>query len=133
MLKGFKEFMLRGNVVQLAVAVVMGVAFGALVSSLVADLLTPLIAAIFGKPDFSALTFTVRGSTFHYGRFLNAALSFFFVAAAIYFVVVLPLQKLEDRRQRRAPAAPAAKPEEVQLLSQIRDLLEHPRGPLPQS
>lgn len=126
--KGFKEFLLRGNVVDLAVAVVMGAAFGAVVSSLVADLLTPLIAALAGKPDFSALTFTVNHSTFRYGHFINAVISFLLIAAAVYFVVVLPLARLIERSKR--PEA-AAKPEEVQLLAQIRDLLE--RGaPLPQ-
>ncbi len=130
MFKGFKEFLLRGNVVDLAVGVVMGVAFGAVVASLVADLLTPLVAAIAGKPDFSALQFTLHGSTFHYGRFINALLSFLLIAAAVYFFVVAPLRAWERRRPRAT--APAAKPEEVQLLAQIRDLLEHPHGPVPQ-
>jgi large conductance mechanosensitive channel len=130
MFKGFREFVTRGNVVELAVAVVMGAAFGAVVASLVADLLTPLIAAIAGKPDFSALSFTVNGSTFRYGRFINAVLSFLLIAAAVYYAIVLPLGRLSERRRRSAP--PPAKPEEVQLLAQIRDLLERPRTPLPQ-
>lgn len=131
MLKGFKEFLLRGNVVDLAVAVVIGAAFGAVISSLVADLLTPLIAAIAGKPDFSALSFTVNHSTFRYGRFINAVIAFTLIAAAVYFFVVVPLGRLAERRKRAAPpTAPEPKPEEVQLLGQIRDLLE--RGaPLP--
>jgi large conductance mechanosensitive channel len=129
MLKGFREFLWRGNVIDLAVAVVIGAAFGAVVSSLVADLLTPLIAAIAGRPDFSSLAFTVHHSTFRYGRFANAVVSFLLIAAAVYFVVVLPLAKRAERRQRAAP--PPAKPEEVQLLAQIRDLLERPRTPLP--
>jgi large conductance mechanosensitive channel len=129
MLKGFKAFLVRGSVVDLAVAVVIGAAFGAVVSSLVSDLLTPLIAAIAGKPDFSALTFTVNGSTFRYGHFINVVLSFVFISAAVYFVVVLPLQKLSERAERGAPEAASKKPEEVQLLAQIRDLLERSRAP----
>ncbi len=100
MLKGFKEFIGRGNVVELAVAVVIGAAFGALVTSLVADLITPLIAMIFGKPDFSNLTFTINGSMFRYGSFINALFAFLTVAAAIYFLVVTPINKLEERRKR---------------------------------
>jgi large conductance mechanosensitive channel len=104
-MKGFKQFLLRGNVVDLAVAVVIGAAFGAVVSSFVKDLLTPLIAAIFGKPDFSALTFEVNGSKFLYGDFINAALSFLLVTAAVYFFVVLPINALVQRF-RKAPATP---------------------------
>ena len=133
MLKGFKAFILRGNVVDLAVAVVIGAAFGAVVTSLVTDLLTPLIAAIVGKPDFSALQFTINGSTFRYGHFCNAILSFLLIAAAVYFAVVVPMQALDRRRQRAGTEEPPpAKPEEVRLLAQIRDLLEHPRTPSPQ-
>lgn len=133
MLKGFKEFILRGNVVDLAVAVVIGAAFTAVATALVGDLLTPLIAAIAGKPDFSSLQFTVNNSTFRYGHFLNAIISFLLIAAAVYFVVVVPLQALERRRRRGVAEEPApAKPEEVRLLAQIRDLLEHPRTPSPQ-
>ncbi len=91
MLKGFKEFIVRGNVVDLAVALVIGLAFAALVTSLVEDLLTPIIAAIIGEPDFSALTFTINGSIFTYGNFINALITFVSVAAAIYFFVVLPM------------------------------------------
>jgi large conductance mechanosensitive channel len=132
MLKGFKAFILRGSVVDLAVAVVIGAAFTAVVTSLVADLLTPLIAAIAGKPDFSALQFTINHSTFRYGSFINALISFLLIAAAVYFVVIVPLQAYDRRRKAGAEAAPAAKPEEVRLLAQIRDLLEHPRTPSPQ-
>ena len=99
-LRGFKEFISRGSVVELAVAVVIGAAFGAVVTSLVADLLTPLIAAIFGEPDFGALHFTINGSQFNYGNFINAVFAFVSIAAAIYFVVVLPMNKLEERRRR---------------------------------
>ncbi len=99
-LQGFKEFISRGSVVELAVAVVIGAAFGAVVTSLVADLLTPLIAAIFGQPDFSALHFTINGSQFNYGNFINAVFAFATIAAAVYFFVVLPMNKLEERRKR---------------------------------
>jgi large conductance mechanosensitive channel len=110
MLKGFKEFLLRGNVVDLAVAVVIGGAFGAIVSALVKDLLTPLIAALVGKPDFSALTFTINNSKFLYGDFLNAVLSFVLIAAAIYFFIVVPVNAINARMRRPvAPAAPATK------------------------
>lgn len=129
MLKGFKEFVLRGNVVELAVAVVMGAAFGAVIASFVADLLTPLIAAAVGAPDFSNLTFTLNGSIFRYGRFINALLSFLFVAFAVYFAVVLPLGKLARRRQEPVPPPAPEKPEEVVgLLAQIRDLLKRAEG-----
>ena len=100
MLKGFKEFMLRGNVVDLAVAVVMGAAFGAVVAALVKDLLTPLIAAIVGKPDFSAIRFTVNSSQFLIGDFANAIVSFVLIGVAVYFFVVLPMNKLIKRFNR---------------------------------
>jgi large conductance mechanosensitive channel len=93
-LKGFKEFISRGNVIDLAVAVVMGAAFGAVVTALVADFITPVIAAIGGKPDFGDLSFTINGSEFAYGHFLNAVISFLIVAAAVYFFVVLPLERM---------------------------------------
>jgi large conductance mechanosensitive channel len=99
-IKEFRQFLLRGNVVDLAVAVVIGAAFGAVVTAFVADLITPLIAAIFGKPSFSELTFTINGSRFLYGDFLNAALAFVLVAAAIFFVVVKPMNALAARRAR---------------------------------
>lgn len=95
MLKGFKEFVMRGNVVDLAVAVVIGAAFGTVVTSMVEDLLTPVVGAIFGEPDFSALNFTINDSVFNYGNFLNAVFAFLTVAAAIYFFVVEPLNRLK--------------------------------------
>ena len=98
MLKGFRDFIMRGNVVDLAIAVVIGAAFGAVVTALVEDFITPLIAAIGGQHDFSALTFTLNKSTFKYGAFINAVISFLFIAAAIYFLVVMPLNKLAERR-----------------------------------
>jgi large conductance mechanosensitive channel len=125
-LKGFKEFVMRGNVVDLAVAVVIGAAFGAVVTAFVKDIITPLIAAIFGKPDFSQLTFTINKSTFFYGDFINAVIAFILIAAAIYFFVVAPLNTLAERRARRLAAGepdPEPKPEDILLLEQIRDLL----------
>jgi large conductance mechanosensitive channel len=100
----FKKFVFRGNVVDLAVAVVVGTAFTAVVAALVADLLTPLIAAIFGKHDFSALTFTINGSTFKYGAFINALIAFLSAATAVFFFVVLPLNRLMDNRDKEDPA-----------------------------
>lgn len=94
MFKDFRKFILRGNVVDLAVAVVIGAAFGAIVTSLVKDLVTPLIAAIGGQPNFSRLTFTIHNSKFLYGDFINAVISFLIIAAVIFFLVVQPLNKL---------------------------------------
>ena len=99
MLKDFKQFLLRGNVVDLAVGVVIGIAFGALIAALVADLLTPLIAAIAGKHDFSALTFTIHKSKFLYGAFVNALIAFVTIAAAVFFFVVRPVNALMARRK----------------------------------
>lgn len=110
MLKGFRDFMLRGNVVDLAVAVVIGGAFGAVVTALVKDLITPLIAAIGGKPDFSALVFTVNGSKFPFGDFVNQVVSFLLIGAAIYFVVVMPMNALMARMRRgEVPPDPTTK------------------------
>lgn len=100
MLKGFKEFLLRGNIVDLAVAVVIGGAFGAVVAALVKDLLTPLIAAIVGQPDFSAIVFTVNGSKFLIGDFINAVVAFLLVSTAVYFFVVAPMNMIAERRRR---------------------------------
>jgi large conductance mechanosensitive channel len=105
MFKGFVAFLSRGNVIDLAVAVVVGGAFGAVVTALVKDLLTPLIAAVFGKPNFQTLHFTLHNSVFLYGDFLNAVVSFATIAAAIYYIVVLPTQKLVE--MRRGPGEPA--------------------------
>jgi len=109
-LKGFKEFIMRGNVVDLAVAVVIGAAFTAVVTALVKDLLTPLIAAIFGKPDFSNLTFTINGSKFKYGDFINAIISFIIIAAAIFFLVVKPVNALMARRKTEPPVDETTRP-----------------------
>ena len=110
MLKGFRQFIFRGNVVDLAVAVVIGAAFGAVVTALVKDLITPLIAAIGGKPDFSALVFTVNGSKFPIGDFVNAVVAFLMVAASIYFLVVAPMNALTARLNRgEKPPDPTTK------------------------
>ena len=102
MIKGFLAFLSRGNVLDLAVAVVIGGAFGAVVTALVRDLLTPLIAAIFGKPSFGALVLTINGSHFLYGDFLNAIISFLCIAAAVYYAVVLPAEKIASWRRNAA-------------------------------
>jgi large conductance mechanosensitive channel len=103
MLKEFRDFVLRGNVVELAIAVVIGAAFGALVTSFVASFITPLIAAIGGKPDFSTLAFTINGSRFTYGSFFNALLSFLIIAAVVFFFVVKPVGKLLARYKSDPP------------------------------
>ncbi len=109
-MKGFKQFMLRGNVLDLAVAVVMGAAFGAVVTALVKDLITPIIAAIVGKPDFSGIVFTVNGSKFLIGEFINAVVSFLLIGAAVYFFVVLPVNKIMARiRRGEQPPDPTTK------------------------
>lgn len=105
MLKEFRDFVLRGNVVDLAIAVVIGAAFGALVTELVSSFITPLIAAIGGKPDFSALDFTINGSRFTYGVFLNALVSFLIIAAVVFFLIVRPLNALMEHRRTEAPVA----------------------------
>jgi large conductance mechanosensitive channel len=99
----FKQFLLRGNVVDLAVGVVIGLAFGAVVTAFVADLITPLVAAIFGSHDFGALTFTINGSRFLYGDFLNAVIAFVTIAAAVFFFVVRPVNALMARRKTEPP------------------------------
>ena len=120
----FKTFVMRGNVVDLAVAVVLGVAFGAVVTALVDQLLMPLIAAIFGEPDFSALHFTVNDAVFGYGAFINAVVNFLLVALAIFVFVVKPMQRLTTRsQQNETEAAPPIPSEDVLLLREIRDLL----------
>jgi large conductance mechanosensitive channel len=108
-MKGFKAFLLRGNLVELAVAVVIAVAFAALITAFVKDLVTPLIAAIGGKPDFSSLYFTVNNSKFTYGDFINALVGFLIIAAVIYFLVVLPYQAFTERSRKEPPADPTTK------------------------
>jgi large conductance mechanosensitive channel len=110
MLQGFKKFLFRGNVVDLAVAVVIGAAFGAVVTSLVTNVFTPLIAAIGGKPDFSNLSVTINHSKVMYGSFLNALISFVMIAAAVYFFIVAPLNTILERRKKgESPPDPSTR------------------------
>jgi large conductance mechanosensitive channel len=110
MLKDFKAFILRGNVIDLAVAVVVGAAFGAVVTAFVGNILTPLIAAIAGKPDFSALVLHLHGSEIKYGMFLNSLISFLLIAGAVYFAMVAPMNAWKERQARgQAPADPTTK------------------------
>ena len=110
MLKGFRDFILRGNVVDLAVGIMIGAAFNTVVSSLVKDLMTPLIAAIFKQPNFATLSFTLRGSQFMYGDFLNNVISFLITAATIYFFIVLPINKISARIHKGPAPAATTKP-----------------------
>jgi large conductance mechanosensitive channel len=124
MIKEFREFLLRGNVVDLAVAVILGAAFGAVITSFVEDLLTPLLAAVGGEPNFDQLAFTINDSRFRYGEFINAVLSFVIIGAAVFFVVVKPVNTLMARRKAGEEPEPEAVPEDVVLLGEIRDLLK---------
>ena len=119
MLKGFRDFIFRGNVVDLAVAVILGAAFNAIVASLVADVLNPLIAATIGKPDFSSVILHVGGGQIKVGNFLNAAVSFLIVAAVVYFAIVLPLNHLMARLKKPAPEAPSSMKTCPECLSEI--------------
>ena len=110
-MKGFRTFLMRGNLIDLAVAVVIGTAFTAVVTAIVKDLITPLIAAIGGKPNFGSLNFTVHHSTFAYGDFINALLSFVIVAAVVYFLIVAPVAKVTTRLQRNKVATTRDCPE----------------------
>lgn len=121
MLEGFKKFIMRGNVLDLAVGVIIGGAFGAIVNSLVADIINPLIGMIFGAPDFSA----IKLGALNIGKFLNAVVSFLMIAFALYFFVVTPMNKLQEMSKKNAPEpAPAAPPEDIVLLREIRDALK---------
>lgn len=124
MVKEFREFLLRGNVIDLAIAVVLGAAFGVVVTSFVNDILMQLIAMIGGQPDFSGLSFTINDAEFRYGAFLNAVISFVIIAAAIFFFVVRPVNALMARRKAGLEPEPEAVPEDVVLLGEIRDLLK---------
>jgi large conductance mechanosensitive channel len=110
-MSGFRKFLLRGNLIDLAVAVVIGVAFNAVVQALIADIITPLIAAIAGKPKFGALTFTIHGTPFLYGLFINALLSFAIIAAVIYYLVVSPMNRITSLAQRNKDATTRTCPE----------------------
>lgn len=110
MLQEFKKFIMKGSVVDLAVAVVIGAAFGAIVTALVADIVTPIIGAIGGQPDFSGLAFTINGSKFMYGHFINSVVSFLLIAAVIFFLVIQPLNKIKERAARnKKPEDPTEK------------------------
>ena len=110
MLKGFRQFIMRGNVIDLAVAVVIGAAFGAVITSFVTNVLNPLIAAIVGKPDFSAFKATLNGGVISYGLFLNALISFLLIALAVYFFIIVPMNALKARQARgQAPPDPTSK------------------------
>jgi large conductance mechanosensitive channel len=126
-LKEFRDFIMRGNVVELAVAVVMGAAFGAVITAFTAAFITPLIALIGGKADFSDLKLTISGTDFPYGQFLNALISFLIIAAVIFFFVVRPMNTLMQRLKHtdEEPDAPTA---EVATLIEIRDLIAAQRG-----
>ena len=124
MLKEFRDFILRGNVVDLAVAVILGAAFGAVVSGFASSFITPLIAAIGGKPDFGDLFFTINGARFTYGEFLNVLISFLIIAAVVFFLVVKPMNSLMQRIQREEEPASDAPAEDIVLLAEIRDLLK---------
>jgi large conductance mechanosensitive channel len=129
LLQEFKDFILRGNLVDLAVAVVIGLAFAAVVTALVKDIITPIIAAIFGKPDFSALHFRIHRSVFLYGDFINALITFVSIAAAVFFFVVKPVNYLLSLRRKGAePADETSLSDEALLLTEIRDLLRDRRA-----
>jgi large conductance mechanosensitive channel len=125
MLRGFKDFIMRGNVVDLAVGIVIGAAFTSLVSQFTDSFLNPLIQVFGGesKPGKSGASFTVRGANFDYGRFANAIITFVLTAAALYFLVVYPMNKLAERRRRGQEPPPKAPSEEIKLLTEIRDAL----------
>jgi large conductance mechanosensitive channel len=122
-LSEFKKFLMRGNVVDLAVAVIIGAAFTGVVNSLVKDVITPLIAAVGGKPDFSGLVFTIRGSRFMYGDFINSVISFLIMASVVFFFVVQPVNRLMKLAARQEKEEEKKDPE-VLLLEEIRDELK---------
>jgi large conductance mechanosensitive channel len=125
MLKGFKDFLMRGNVVDLAVAVVIGAAFGAVVKGLLEGLINPLVAAVARKPDLSTVgNFELLGAKFNLGLFLAPLFNFLTIAAAIYFIVVLPINKLAERRAKGEEPETDSPSEEVALLTEIRDSLQ---------
>jgi large conductance mechanosensitive channel len=129
MIREFRDFLFRGNIVDLAVAVVLGVAFGAIITSLVEDILTPLLGLV-GVPDFSTWVIQVGGAEMRIGLFLNALISFVMIAAAIFFVVVKPMQRMDAMRAGQAGEVPAA-PAEIELLTEIRDELRKGSESLP--
>jgi large conductance mechanosensitive channel len=129
MIKGFRDFLMRGNVIDLAVAVVIGVAFGAVVTAFSTDFIGGIIGAIGGTPDFGDAGVTVNDSKIVYGSTINALIDFAIVAAAVYFAVVVPMQAVAARRARGADVETPAPSDEAMLLTEIRDLLaERPRA-----
>lgn len=133
-LNGFKEFIMRGNVVELAVAVVIGGAFARLVNAVVDAIITPLIAMLFGEPNLSnVLSFTLNGAHFYPGAVADAVISFLLIAAAVYFVIVVPINKLSSLRKRGVEPEPEAPAEDVLLLQEIRDLLANQQKSTPPS
>ena len=129
MIKGFKDFILRGNVIELAVAVVMGAAFGSIVNALVQDIIMPLITAIFGKQDYNSLFTTLNKSQIFYGKFITAVISFLLIAVAVYFFIVMPINHFEKLRKRKQglPEVPSQETE-LELLAQIRDAVSSTRS-----
>lgn len=124
MIKGFKDFIMRGNVVDLAVAVVIGVALAAVVAAIVDNVVNPLIAAMGGVPDLSEVwVVTLNNAEFHFGTVVGAILNFLVIAAAVYFIIVMPMNRLAERRKKGVEPEPAAPAEDVLLLQEIRDLL----------
>jgi large conductance mechanosensitive channel len=119
MLEGFKNFIMRGNIVDLAVGVIIGAAFGAVVDSLVKDIITPIIGMIGGSPDFS----TIKLGAINIGTFINAVIAFLIKAAAVYFIVVVPMNRMMAMMMKPAPVVEVIAPEDVKLLTEIRDLL----------
>jgi len=131
MLKGFRDFLLRGNVVDLAVAVVIGTAFSAIVSSLVGDLINPLLAAIVGKPDFSALVLDLHGGHIKYGNFMNAVITFVLNASAVYFLFVLPFSTLLKRFAKPAPPSTRPCPQCLSEIPKAATRCSHCTQPVP--
>ena len=128
MIKGFKDFLLRGNVIDLAVAVVLGTAFGAVIAAFANDFIGGLIGALGGTPDFGTAGFTINDSRVILGSTINALIYFIIVAAVVYFVVVVPVNNLMERRRRGEEPEVAAPTEDILLLQEIRDLLREQRG-----
>ena len=129
-LTGFKDFIARGNAIDLAVAVVLGAAFGAVVTAIVTGIITPLIAALFSKPDLTGVgNFTWNNADFSIGLVLDGLLKFLLIAAAVYFLIVMPINKLAERRKKGLVAEPAAPSENILLLQEIRDLLAGQTSP----
>lgn len=125
MIKGFRDFIMRGNVIDLAVGVIMGGAFGTIVASLVNDIIMPIIGRIFGRPDFSGIIIgapAVDAGGIDIGQFITALINFLLVAMGVYFFIVMPINELKKRTEK--PAAPAEPPADVKLLTEIRDLLK---------